>query len=298
MKTFYPFYPWQGLDKRWEMKDDKVIPEVHVAEMLGVTRKTLDDCCKRLGIQYFREENVPRRVHAHWIFIHDLPSILRDLITRHILPPTWKESDIEERMRGLKEIQDRPRNGIRRKKQLVDEEEEEEEEAVVPKEPPVVPRKRDRSSESAEHQQQQPLEVAVSQQLKRMETMFQESLALWGDQGWVTFTNTDMWQNMKQKALQDALVADLPALKDKAIGLLYAKYEGPIQEEIRRKYEDKYRNNGEEGRVFRDFLVKQRTERLNHPSPQSPPPPLLPSGESNAAWVAALLEQHQKNLTE
>lgn len=289
MKTFVPFYPWRDSHKRWLIMNDEMIPVVHVAEMIGMSRRDLGRRCEKLGVKYFREEHLARRTYSHYIYIRDLPKILRDL--------GWKESDIEEGMRGFEEIKNRPRNGIRRKK-LVDEEEEEEE-VVVPKEPPVVPRKRDRSSESADQQQQQqPLEVAVSQQLKRMETMFQESLALWGDQGWVTFTNTDMWQKMKQKALQDALVADLPALKDKAIGLLYAKYEGPIQEEIRRKYEDKYRNNGEEGRVFRDFLVKQRTEKLNHPSPQSPPPPLLPSGGVSDAWVAALLEQHQKNLTE
>lgn len=305
MKAFEPFYPWQNVPKKWMILNNEVIPVVHVSEMLGISEKSLDECCKRLSIGYFREENVQRRRYSYWIFIRDLPKIIRDLMFRHILPLTWNESAIEEGMHGLEDIINRrPRNGIRRKKQQQQQEEDEDDEdddvveVVVPKEPAAVPRKRDRSSESAEHQQQQqPLDVAVSQQLKRMETMFQESLALWGDQGWVTFTKTDMWQNMKQKALEDALVAELPALKDEAIGLLYAKYEGPIQEEIRRKHEDKFRNNGEEGRVFRDFLVKQRMETLNHPSPQSPPPPLLPSGESNA-WVAALLEQHQKNLTE
>lgn len=252
------------------MKDDNVIPEVHVAEMLGVTRKTLHDCCERLGIKYFREENVPRRQHAHWIFINDLPSILRDLIARHILPPTWNESAIEEGMQGLKEIQDRPRNGIRRKKQLVDEEEEDE--------APSVPRKKREYPSGGEQ------EV-----LKQMQAMHEEALSMMGAQGLEVYLKSERWRKIKAQALeesiQQAMRLELPSLREQVKAELRIKYESIVEKEVRNEKKAKQ----DDAEVLDNVMTKKRGAET------SPPPPTTPVPNNTWTFDPTLYE---KNLTE
>ena len=244
----------------------------------------------------------------------------------------WKQADIEEGIQSLELVKARTRNGYynmsnlrkRGKKreeveddeveEIDDDDEDDEEEEKFKKTTPassVVPRKRDRSSESPPPPPPTSATYSVSEQLKRMETLyeqthalvqkqsklFEQSMDMMGEQALLTYVKTDTWRDKKEKALKEAIAAELPSIRETVKDGLRTHY-GPIVEaQVRKEHEDKLQNNNDaEAEVFRSVLSKQRNLVI---VPSSPPHSATSNTpHNNAVWLSAFLQEEKNNYTE
>lgn len=349
LKKFIPFHPFQTTlnpGKKLSLWRNEYIPTHHVAELIPINKEYLLKMAHEWGVEIYTDPSASRssttRGYASYISIKDLPIIMKQ--------QGWSKQFIEEGMQGLKEIQARPRNGYQvsrkgttyKKKNKKDDDDEEDQvediddddddfevevEENKPKKTPtpptsVVPRKRDRSESSNNEQVSPPPppSSASSEQLKRMETlyeqthalvqkqskMFEQSMDMMGEQALLTYVKTDTWRDKKEKALQEAIAAELPSIRETVKHDLRVHYDPIIQAQVRKDHEDKLQNNNNaEAEVFRSVLSKQRNLVI---VPSSPPHTQSPNqnhnlggafdSNNNAVWLSAFLQAEKNNYTE
>ena len=352
LKKFIPFHPFQTTlnpGKKLSLWRNEYIPTHHVAELIPINKEYLLKMAHEWGVEIYTDPSASRssttRGYASYISIKDLPIIMKQ--------EGWSKQFIEEGMRGLKEIQARPRNGyqVRRKgttykkKNKKDDDDDEDqvediddddddfevevevEEENKPKKTPtpptsVVPRKRDRSESSNNEQASPPpppppptssSSVSVSEELKRMETLYEQTHALvqkqsklleqsmdmMGEQALLTYVKTDTWRDKKEKALKEAIAAELPSIRETVKDGLRTHYGPIIQAEVRKEHEDNLQNNNNaEAEVFRSVLSKQRNLVIVPSSPPHTQSSTSNTPHNNAVWLSAFLQEEKNNYTE
>ena len=323
LKMFYPVYPWHNSHKRWAMLHNEYIPTTHVAEMTGMTKDDLLVRCTELKIDLYKEPDTTRlgrvRSYSAYISTKYFPTLLKSL--------GWKQADIEEGIQSLELVKSRTRNGYYNKRRTIrnknddevediddDDDEDDDEEDKFKKttlSSSVVPRKRDRSSESSPPPTSST--SSVSDQLKRMETlyeqthalvqkqskMFEQSMNMMGEQALLTYVKTDTWRAKKEKALQEAIAAELPSIRETVKHELKVHYDPIIQAQVRKEHENKLQNNNNaEAEVFRSVLSKQRNLVIVPSSPPRPATTTINTPHNNAVWLSAFLQEEKNNYTE
>lgn len=266
IKRFEPAYPWRDHPgKEWILLNNGYIPIVHVSDMTGLSITNLLLKCGELGLKIYEWPEIctkrPSPSHENYLSIESLPPILRTL-------EGWKEEDIEEGMRnfeGLKASkppkQSKPSKTKRHSKKKVEEnqveivvvEQEEEEEPPQPPSPPL---------ERPSHKRNR-----VDELLSRMDEQtrrFEQFMDVMGDDGMKEYVKTEWWREKKQKALQDAVVQEFPAIRES------------IKQELRAKYESKFQAKVDESEMFRN-----RVQVAERPASDIP---------GNSTWVQAFFQ--------
>lgn len=73
-----------------------------------------------------------------------------------------------------------------------------------------------------------------------METRFEQSLALMSEEkALAEYKSSAIWEQKKQKALQDLVMQEMPILREIIKNQLRTKYEKIIEEEVRSKHAEK-----------------------------------------------------------
>jgi hypothetical protein len=232
-----------------------MVPTAHVADMLGISKIELNSITEFLKIKLFVDD-VPAgaRAYASYIMVDDFPAILKHR--------GWKTEDIQEAMQQFEDVKNRPskvRGASKKKKNGGgggggdDDDDDDDDDGGNKEEQSVVfavPRKRltpDESSSSAVNDE------GVSRQLKRMETMFEQSLSMMGAGGLGNYMKTTHWDQLKRKALQEAVAEEFPIIRESIKKELRAHWEPIIKEELRREKEE----DDAEQEMVKNILARQ-----------------------------------------
>ena len=104
MKYTNPAYPWFNTGRKWVLRDNKMVPTAHAADMLGISKAELITTIEFLKIKLFIDDvTVGARLFSSYIMVEDFPAILRHR--------RWKDEDIQEAMQQFEDVKNRPTRG-------------------------------------------------------------------------------------------------------------------------------------------------------------------------------------------
>jgi hypothetical protein len=210
-----------------------MVPTAHAAAMLGLSKAELDTIIETLEIKPFTDNiTAGAGLYAAYIMIEDFPAIMRHkgCKTEAIEAAMQQFEDVKNRVRG--------RHSIKKKK---NDDDDGGDDGDGDDEPSVViafPKKRlspDESPSVSERSNNNSNDV--SQQLKRMETMFETSLSMMGSEGLANYMKTDHWEQTKRRALEGAVKAELSIIREDIKSELRKHWEPLIKKDIREKME-------------------------------------------------------------
>lgn len=248
MKYTNPAYPWFDTGRRWALRDNKMVPTAHAAAMLGLSKAELDTIIETLEIKPFTDNiTAGAGVYAAYIMIEDFPAIMRH--------KGCKTEAIEAAMQQFEDVKNRVRGRRSNKKKKNDDDDDGGDDGDGDDEPSVViafPKKRlspdespsvsERSNNKNNNSSSSSINNIsssndVSQQLKRMETMFETSLSMMGSEGLANYMKTDHWEQTKRRALEGAVKAELSIIREDIKSELRKHWEPLIKKDIREKME-------------------------------------------------------------
>jgi hypothetical protein len=99
-----------------------------------------------------------------------------------------------------------------------------------------------------------------------------------GEKVLVAYVSTDMWQQRKQKALEEAVAAEMPEIRKKIKQDLRAYWDPIIEEEVRREHNNRNDTDAE------SEVVRRAVGKVV----------LFPSLDESDAWAQALLQAERK----
>lgn len=231
IKYFDPYHPWVNHPgKQWILINNGYVPLIHVSDMTGLSITKLLLKCGALGLKIYEWPEIcnkrPHPSHDSYLSIESLPPILRTL-------EGWKEEDIEEGMRNFEDLKAQdPKNCTKRKGKKKETVEGNQLEIVIEEEEggeeshPSVGSKRNRIDE---------LLSRMDEQTRR----FEQFMDVMGEEGMKEYVKTKWWYDKVQKALQDKVSHEFPAIREL------------VKQELREKYEAKYQAKIDESEMFR-----------------------------------------------